>query len=105
MKAELRNYAHFEGVEEPAENTRPFVPLTGFNSQEDILACLMADLPTKTLINTEADAVGPNTGHRIGTEDADRSMLRNQSIAALKQQLSELNINADDELFKTSCLK
>jgi hypothetical protein len=105
VKAELRNYANRAGDGWQAEDTRPSVPLTVCNCQEDLLAFLTADLPTETLVNTEADAAAANIGHRPGTENAEPNMLRNKSIAALKQQISDLNISADDELFKSSYLK
>ncbi|OIW27305.1 hypothetical protein CONLIGDRAFT_682369 [Coniochaeta ligniaria NRRL 30616] len=62
---------------------------------EDLLAFLMADPPTKTSDNTETDTTA--------NKDEDPNMLRNKSIAALKQQLADLNIAAD-ELFKSSSL-
>lgn len=100
VKTNLRNNSGWESGEDPTEESKPFVSLT-FNSQEEILAFLTADPPKKTLVDTKSGSATP----QLGVENEDSSMLRNQSIAALKRQLSELNINSDDELFKSSSLK
>lgn len=106
MKVVLRNYSNDEGTQTPAEDTAGSVPFTlHFDCQEDLLALLMADPPTKPSADTETDTVALSTGHRLGTENADPEMLRSQSIAELKQQLSALSINAEDELFKSAPLK
>lgn len=100
VKTNLRNNSGWESREDITEESKPFVSLT-FNSQEEILAFLTADPPKKALVDTKSASAIP----QLGAENEDSSMLRNQSIAALKRELSELNINADDELFKSSSLK
>lgn len=105
VKTALRNYAQVEGVEQSVEDTRPSLRLTMFSSREEILAFLMADPPKQTSSDTNEAAAAPNTDHRPGKENEDSGMQRDQSMVALKQELAEIDTNADDELFKFSNLK
>lgn len=69
------------------------------------MALLQADPPSETSAETETDAVAPGAGHRLGAETLDPEMVLSQSIAELKQQLSHISIESDDELFKSAPLK
>ncbi|OIW26089.1 SET domain-containing protein [Coniochaeta ligniaria NRRL 30616] len=90
------SYTEWTVEETPVKKATPSVPFTEFTTQEDLLAFLMADPPTKASNETETDTTADKDEHG--------SMLRNKDIAALKQQLADLSIAADDKLFKSSTL-
>lgn len=102
----MRNRWDGGDKQKPADDTAGSVHLTlHFSSQEELLALLMADPTSMTSTDTETDTVAPGTGQRSGAKTQDPEMLRTQSIAELKQRLSDISIESDDELFKAAPLK